>query len=149
MAITYSDAITAREFHYGPVADTRARAKMGAVRCEVYRRNGSTQTWKTRPDEYRVPVKYGLKGYAQLLDTDGARVDGATGAQWWTASTCPVCHPELMAEVEAARAAHLAELAREREYWSEVDARYLAEHPALGAELAHLAHGSEVAEVDA
>lgn len=26
-----------------------------------WRRNGRTQTWKTRPDDYRVPVKYGLK----------------------------------------------------------------------------------------
>lgn len=94
MAITYSDAITAREFHYGPVPDRRARAKSGAVRCEVYRRNGQTQTWVTRPGEYRVPVKYGMRGYAQLLHSDGARV-GPDGAQWWTSDTCPCCHPEL------------------------------------------------------
>ena len=25
------------------------------------RRNGKTQTWKTRPDDYRIPVKCGLK----------------------------------------------------------------------------------------
>lgn len=25
------------------------------------RRNGKTQTWKTRPDDYRIPVKAGLK----------------------------------------------------------------------------------------
>jgi len=25
------------------------------------RRNGKTQTWKTRPGDFRVPVKYGLK----------------------------------------------------------------------------------------
>ena len=28
------------------------------VRC---RRNGKTQTWKTRPDEFKIPVKYGLR----------------------------------------------------------------------------------------
>ena len=25
------------------------------------RRNGKTQTWKTRPAEFKIPVKYGLK----------------------------------------------------------------------------------------
>src|SRR5688572_15183423 len=25
------------------------------------RRNGKTKTWKTRPTEFRIPVKYGLK----------------------------------------------------------------------------------------
>ena len=27
------------------------------VTQEVWRRNGKTQTWKTRPNEFRVPVK--------------------------------------------------------------------------------------------
>jgi hypothetical protein len=27
--------------------------------CRV-RRSGKTQTWKTRPDEFKIPVKYGL-----------------------------------------------------------------------------------------
>lgn len=26
------------------------------------RRNGKTKVWKTRPGEFRIPVKYGLKG---------------------------------------------------------------------------------------
>lgn len=30
------------------------------------RRNGKTQTWKTRPDEFRIPVKAGLKATGQL-----------------------------------------------------------------------------------
>lgn len=25
------------------------------------RRNGKTQTWKTRPDEFRIPIKFGFK----------------------------------------------------------------------------------------
>lgn len=25
------------------------------------RRNGSTKTWKTRPNEFKIPAKYGLK----------------------------------------------------------------------------------------
>ena len=27
------------------------------------RRNGKTKTWKTRPDEFSVPAKYGMYGY--------------------------------------------------------------------------------------
>jgi len=30
------------------------------VKC---RRNGKTQTWKTRPNEFKIPVKYGLYEY--------------------------------------------------------------------------------------
>ena len=30
------------------------------------RRNGATKTWKTRPDEFRIPVKYGLYEYAYI-----------------------------------------------------------------------------------
>lgn len=27
-----------------------------------FRKNGQLQTWKTRPEEFRLPVKYGLHG---------------------------------------------------------------------------------------
>jgi hypothetical protein len=27
------------------------------------RRNGKTQTWKTRPNDFKIPVKYGLYDY--------------------------------------------------------------------------------------
>lgn len=30
------------------------------------RRNGKTQTWKTRPSEFRIPVKYGLYEYFNI-----------------------------------------------------------------------------------
>lgn len=30
------------------------------------RRNGRTQTWKTRPDDYRIPVKAGLRSTGRL-----------------------------------------------------------------------------------
>lgn len=34
------------------------------------RRNGKTQRWKTRPNEFRIPIKYGFKSYGQVTDTD-------------------------------------------------------------------------------
>lgn len=57
--ITRTDALTADRFH-----EEGARRKDGT--CYVWRRNGQTQTWKTRPDEFRVPVKYGLRSYDQI-----------------------------------------------------------------------------------
>ena len=35
-----------------------------------WKRNGRTQVWKTRPDDYRVPLKHGLYRYAQLTPTN-------------------------------------------------------------------------------
>lgn len=34
------------------------------------RRNGKTQRWKTRPGHFRVPVKYGFRGYGELTHCD-------------------------------------------------------------------------------
>ena len=34
------------------------------------RRNGKTKTWKTRPDEFSIPVKYGLKVYFNITQLD-------------------------------------------------------------------------------
>ncbi len=32
----------------------------------MVRRNGVTKTWKTRPDEYKIPVKVGFRNYAYI-----------------------------------------------------------------------------------
>lgn len=33
------------------------------MRC---RRNGKTKTWKTRPTEFKIPVKHGMYDYAYI-----------------------------------------------------------------------------------
>ena len=54
MAITKHEAQTVGMFFH-----IRLRNADGsAVRC---RANGACKTWKTRPDDYRLPVKYGLR----------------------------------------------------------------------------------------
>lgn len=58
MGITFTQAMTAREFH------ENERREDGT--CYRHRRNGATQTWKTRPGQFRIPVKYGLKGYGNI-----------------------------------------------------------------------------------
>lgn len=52
--ITRQNAETIQNFHH--VSATNADKT--PVRA---RRNGKTQTWKTRPTEFKIPVKYGLK----------------------------------------------------------------------------------------
>lgn len=37
--------------------------------------NGKPKTWKTRPDDVTVPVKYGLYEYARIEYRDGAMVN--------------------------------------------------------------------------
>lgn len=54
--ITKSQAETERYFHDDE--------------CRTWRRNGATQLWKTRPADFRVPVKYGLYAYGQIWHTD-------------------------------------------------------------------------------
>lgn len=41
-------------------------------RCKNWRRNGKTQTWKTEPDRFRVPVKFGLYTYSQITPSTAA-----------------------------------------------------------------------------
>jgi len=55
--ITKEQAVSSQyrhEFHHV----TEKNADGTAVRCRV---NGQCKTWKTRPEEFRLPVKYGLK----------------------------------------------------------------------------------------
>jgi hypothetical protein len=71
-----SNAQTAHYFHHSD--DCAQAVKVGPrggvtyPRTELWRRNGATQIWKTRPGEFRVPVKYGLRNYGQLVAADGA-----------------------------------------------------------------------------
>jgi hypothetical protein len=62
--ITKQDALTADRFH-------ESHEPGGKV--YTWRRNGATQTWKTRPDEFRIPVKYGIRSYGNItnLNADG------------------------------------------------------------------------------
>jgi len=54
--ITKHEALTADLFHDD--------------QCRKWRRNGATQTWKTRPRDFRVPVKHGMYIYGQIWHHD-------------------------------------------------------------------------------
>lgn len=66
--VTKDQALTAREFHYG-----RCKRMIGprgglTIKIESWRRNGTTQTWKTRPEAFRVPIKFGLYAYGEITE---------------------------------------------------------------------------------
>lgn len=63
--ITMEQALTSREFHENHEAGEKIYR---------WRRNGATQTWKTRPTEFRIPVKYGMYSYDNITHRDADRV---------------------------------------------------------------------------
>jgi hypothetical protein len=48
----------------------RVQAEMTNGRWWRVRRNGATKTWKTRPGEFRIPIKAGLRSCAYLTETN-------------------------------------------------------------------------------
>ena len=51
--ITKDQAMSNRYFKHASLKDSRGNP----VKC---RASGKCQTWKTRPEEFKLPVKYGL-----------------------------------------------------------------------------------------
>lgn len=95
--VTQEQALTENTFHYtGPGGsvyhprDNSCRVDTGprggqtfhVVRC---RRNGSTQTWKTRPGDFRLPIKAGMREYGSISQDNAEH--------FHVAHECPV--PEL------------------------------------------------------
>lgn len=73
--ITKQQALDESRFHE---ITTRANGT-----CYEWRRNGGTQTWVTRPDEFRIPVKYGMRSYGYI--------DHNNCEKFYPASNCPNC----------------------------------------------------------
>ncbi len=73
MAISFEQAMTADRFHEDGCMETVG--PRGGVTRRVYewRRNGKTQVWKTQPEKFRVPVKYGMRGYDQITEHSADR----------------------------------------------------------------------------
>lgn len=59
------------EFHANGC--TRTIGARGGVkeRTETWRSNGKCQTWKTRPEDFSLPIKYGFRGpYTYITPTN-------------------------------------------------------------------------------
>jgi hypothetical protein len=50
--------------------DGRLMVRMRNGNSWKVRRNGKTQTWKTRPAQFRIPAKAGLRTTFQITDVD-------------------------------------------------------------------------------
>ena len=83
--LTRAQALTCQEFHQDPCYRTYGpRGGLQTTRCVRVRRNGMTQTWKTRPTEWRLPVKYGIYARGQFSLTQ------ADADKWHAAEDCPL-----------------------------------------------------------
>lgn len=76
------DIMTDRVFHWGNC--TRVTGPRGGVKTHIVecRRTGVTKTWKTRPGEFRVPIKRGLREYGEIVPENVA--------QFHTPEECPL-----------------------------------------------------------
>lgn len=70
-------ALTCQHFHAGECKKTVGPRGGVTYKVERWRRNGKTQTWKTRPGEFRIPVKYGLYGYGEVTQDTMVEVHAA------------------------------------------------------------------------
>lgn len=84
--ITKAQALTATEFHADNCTKHVGPRGGTTIHCEVWRRNGKTQTWVTRPNEFRIPVKHGLYAYGAISHT--------TAPYFHTAEDCPLHQQE-------------------------------------------------------
>jgi hypothetical protein len=75
MTVTRQDALTCRDFH----EDHEPAGKIYA-----WRANGACQTWVTRPEDFRLPIKYGLKSYDAITPANAHRMHRA--------DQCPTRH---------------------------------------------------------
>lgn len=81
--LTKEQALTADEFHYGECS-RKVGPRGGVTRhTVVWRRNGQTKTWKTRPNDFQVPVKYGFRGPFDYISQDDVE-------SFHAASECPL-----------------------------------------------------------
>lgn len=82
--ITLEQAKTCNDFHYGNC--TRSIGPRGGIKEKTIaaRRNGKTQLWKTRPGDFRVPIKHGLYEYGEITPHNAA--------DFHTADDCPLAH---------------------------------------------------------
>lgn len=80
--VTKDQAMTETEFHYGECVRTVGPRGGVTERVEHWRPNGALKVWKTRPDEWRLPIKYGMRGYSYI--------DQYNADQFHVAGECPL-----------------------------------------------------------
>lgn len=65
--ITYEQALTANDFHENGCTITIGPRGGITTDCDNWYRNGQTQTWVTRSTHFRIPVRFGLYDYDNII----------------------------------------------------------------------------------
>lgn len=47
---------------------SRVKYRMANGNLWSVRRNGATKLWKTRPNEFRIPIKIGFRDYGEITE---------------------------------------------------------------------------------
>lgn len=61
--VTKEDCIKGGVFHHGDCTPKKAYR---------WRSNGACKTWVTRPDEFRLPIKFGLRSYDYITERNAS-----------------------------------------------------------------------------
>ncbi len=86
LSLGYGDIL-----HYtGRHACSRTVGPRGGVTEKVtaVRVTGRCQTWKTRPEDFRLPVKYGLR--------ESSAIEHTNSGDWHTVENCPMLAEQRM-----------------------------------------------------
>lgn len=80
--VTKEQARHNTQFHYGTC--TRTVGKRGGIRIHVerWRKTSMMKTWKTRPADWRIAIKYGLKNHMYMTQSNAQ--------EFHLESKCPV-----------------------------------------------------------
>lgn len=84
-------AIYGKEIHYvGKIRCSRIVGPKGGETIKVVRVriSGKCQTWKTRPNEFRLPVKHGLYEHGEINEKNCQ--------DFHFAADCPLNRPEIV-----------------------------------------------------
>jgi hypothetical protein len=79
--VTKEQAVSAhhrQEFHCGTCTRTIGPKGGEKLWTEVWRVNGTCKVWKTRPEAFSLPIKYGFKGpYGYITEQNAAEFHAA------------------------------------------------------------------------
>lgn len=83
MPVSKQQAESDDRFHFAARCSSTTGPRGGVkTTVEVWRRNGETKLWKTRPTEFRVPIKFGQRSYSYL--------DQGNAHEFHTEAECPL-----------------------------------------------------------
>lgn len=84
--MTKEQALNANEFHFGECKCIIGPRGGKKYKQDIWRRNGMNKLWKTRPDDFRIPIKTGFRGPYDYITQDDLKYYN----DWHTSEDCPI-----------------------------------------------------------